>query len=64
MAKFKIEQKLDDCINCGACVSLCEDNWERKGDKCVPIKTEFDEIGCNEQAVMACPVQCIKIVKK
>ena len=63
MAKFKIEQDRDACIGCGACVSVCPDNWEMKGDKSHPKKTELDEVGCNQEAADVCPVQCIKIVK-
>lgn len=64
MAKFKIEQEREDCIGCGACVSMCPDNWEMKDDgKTTPKKTELDEVGCNQEAADVCPVQCIKIVK-
>jgi len=63
MAKFKIEQNRDVCIGCGACVSVCPDNWVMKGDKSHPKKTELNEIGCNKEAVDVCPVQCIKIKK-
>jgi ferredoxin len=34
-----------------------------KGDKSHPKKTELNEIGCNQEAVDVCPVQCIKIKK-
>ena len=63
MAKFKIEFHRDECIGCGACASVCPDNWELKGDKSHPKKTELNEIGCNQEAVDVCPVQCIKIKK-
>ncbi len=58
---FKIEQDLDKCIGCGACVSVCPVNWEIDGDKAVPIQPEVDEIGCNKEAEDICPVQCIKV---
>lgn len=68
MAKFKVEQDVPACIGCGACVAVCSSNWELKdtkdGAKGLPIKTDLNEIGCNQQAADACPVQCIKIVKK
>jgi NAD-dependent dihydropyrimidine dehydrogenase PreA subunit len=64
MAKFKIVQKVADCIGCGACISVCPANWELKGDKAKPKKTDLDALGCNQQASDACPVQCIKILKK
>lgn len=63
MAKFKIEQDRDACIGCGACTSVCPDNWEMKGDKSHPKETEVDDVGCNQEAADVCPVQCIKIKK-
>ena len=63
MAKFKIEQDIDACIGCGACASVCPDNWEMKGDKSHPKKKVLDDIGCNQEAADVCPVQCIKIKK-
>lgn len=62
MAKYKIEQDINKCIGCGTCIGLCPSNWEMKDDsKAYPIKTEVDEISCNQQAADSCPVQCIKI---
>jgi len=63
MTKFKIIQNRDVCIGCGACVSVCPDNWELKGDKAHPKKIEINDIGCNKEAADVCPVQCIKIKK-
>ncbi len=67
MAKYKIQQKQEDCIGCGACVSVCPQNWKMvdvKGEqKSSPIKAEVDEIGCNQEAADSCPVECIKIKK-
>jgi len=63
MAKFKIEQDIDACIGCGACTSVCPDNWEMKGDKSHPKETQLDDISCNQEAADVCPVQCIKIKK-
>ncbi len=57
----KITQELDKCIGCGACAAVCPDNWEMKGDKAHPKATELSEVGCNKEAVDACPVQCIHI---
>lgn len=60
MAKYKIVQDIDKCINCGACTS-CE-NWEMGGDgKVRPSQVEVDEIGCNQEAADICPVKCIAI---
>jgi ferredoxin len=59
---YRIVQDREVCIGCGACVSVCPDNWEMKDDgKAGPIKTEIEEIGCNQDAADVCPVQCIKI---
>jgi ferredoxin len=63
MPKFKITQDRNICIGCGACVSVCPDNWEMKGDKSYPKKIELNDIECNQEAVDVCPVQCIKIKK-
>jgi ferredoxin len=59
---YRIIQDREACIGCGACVSVCPENWEMKDDgKSSPIKTEVEEIGCNQDAADICPVQCIKI---
>ena len=66
MPKFKITQNRDKCIGCGACAAVCPDNWFMDDDgKSSPRKTviEKKEEGCNKQAVEACPVQVIRIVK-
>ena len=62
MAKFRIIHERDKCISCGACAAVCPDNWEMAADgKSDPKKTEVDEIGCNKEAEMICPVKCIHI---
>jgi ferredoxin len=63
MAKIILER--EKCIGCGTCESLCPKYWKLADDG----KTEFlgpaelDEIGCNQEAVDSCPVQCIHIEK-
>jgi len=65
MPNYKIEHDRDSCIGCGACASICPANWEMAKDgKSNPKKTELIDLGCNQQAADACPVQCIKIVTK
>jgi ferredoxin len=64
MAKFKIVHERDLCIGCGACTNICPANWQMAKDgKSKPKKTELDDIGCNQAAADACPVQCIHIQK-
>jgi ferredoxin len=60
----KIEQDREACIGCGACASICPDNWEMTDDgKAKPIKIQLPEVGCNKEAADACPVQCIKVIE-
>lgn len=62
MGKVTIEYIEKDCIGCGACAAVCPNNWEMAdNDKAVPIATELDEVGCNQEAADACPMDCIKI---
>ena len=63
MAKYKIIHRINECIGCGACASVCPDNWVMKGDKSKPKKTELADAGCNQEAADVCPVQCIEIKK-
>lgn len=64
MAKYKIIHHRERCIGCGACASVCPENWEMAEDgKSKPKKIEFEEISCNQQAADACPVQIIEITK-
>ena len=65
MAKIRIEQDREKCIGCGACVNMCPENWEMKDDgKSAPKQTELGDMGCNQTAADACPVQCIKVIKE
>ncbi len=58
----KIKQDHDKCIGCGACASICPDNWEDKENgKYGPIKTTVKDVGCNQEAADTCPVSCIKV---
>ncbi len=58
---FKISFKEEDCIGCGACVAVCDENWELKGSKAKPKKTKIKEKGCNPDAAETCPMGCIKV---
>jgi len=66
MAEYTIEFDKELCIGCGACVSLCDSNWEMDDMKVKPKKTTISEaeLAENKQAEEICPVKCIKIVKK
>ena len=60
---MKVLVDKEKCIGCGACTSVC-DNFEMKDDgKAHANKSEVAEIGCNQEAADACPVDAI-IIKK
>ena len=61
MAKFRIKFEKEKCIGCGTCAALCPENWELKGEKARPKKTELNEAGCNRDAEQSCPVSCIHV---
>ncbi len=72
----KVTQEREICIGCGACASLCPKYWEMSEDGKSTLKgstinpdngnhdLELDNIGCNQEAADACPVQCILISKE
>lgn len=64
----------DACIGCGSCQAVCPKYWEMVDDGKVNLlgsqktegekyEIELTDIGCNQQAAEACPVQCIYIEK-
>jgi ferredoxin len=64
----KIIQKHDECIGCGACVAIDEENWKLDGDKVSLIDSkvegnnqvkETNDIKNAKAAASACPVACI-----
>lgn len=60
--KYKIEFNKENCRGCGACTQC--DNWEMDEEgKAHPIKTELEEIGCNQDAADICPAEIIQIKK-
>lgn len=64
MSKYKIEHDLDACIGCGACISVCPENWEMDDNGKAQIKNkEVNDICCNQEAKDACPVDCIRIAQ-
>ncbi len=57
---YKIEFDKTKCRGCGAC-TFC-DNWKFGDDmKAYPVKTELEELGCNQEAADICPVGIIHI---
>ena len=71
MARIIFEKS--KCIGCGSCAAVCPKYWELEEDGKVHLKNskpnpknkneelEIKEVGCNQEAVEACPVQCIRI---
>jgi len=59
---IKIEVDKEKCIGCGACAAAC-DNFELEEGKAKAKKAEVEELGCNQEAADACPVEAIKIIK-
>jgi ferredoxin len=58
--KYKIEFNADNCMGCGAC-TFC-DNWAMGANgTAYPLRTELEDIGCNQQAAARCPVSIIRI---
>ena len=67
--KIKIER--EKCIGCGACASICpnhfkmaEDGKSQLIDGLSKSEKKVEKLGCAEDAVEGCPVQCIYIEKK
>ena len=72
---MKIVHERKKCIGCGSCVVLCPKYWKMgesgkahligsELEKKTQIETlKINKIGCNNEAVDVCPVQCIHIKK-
>ena len=62
---YKIKYNEKECIGCGACTAVCPENWEMAdNDKAVAKNLELKEVGCNQEAADACPMECIEIVEE
>lgn len=69
---FKIIQKHNECIGCGACAAISPNDWKMDGDKATLVGAKKEgnnlikvvaSVGSNEDAANACPVRCITIEK-
>jgi len=73
---MKIIHEKSKCIGCGACISLCSENFEMGDDAKAYLKNsketdkkteryelEIEEVGCIQEAADGCPVRCINVEK-
>ncbi len=58
---FNVIVKEDECIGCGACIAVCEDNFELKDGKAIVKNEIVEDIGCNQDASESCPMNCISV---
>lgn len=64
---YKINHDRDACVSCGICASICPDYWTMSEDGKATLEdngSELEDLGCMQDAVDACPVQCITIIEK
>lgn len=64
MAKYIIEHDRENCIGCGACVAVNDDNWEMDDDgksNCKNINIDEKNLEREKEAAEACPVNVIHI---
>ncbi len=71
---LKVIHEKNNCIGCGACVSICPKYWEMGDDGKSTLKNsvnneekyelEVESISCNQDAADSCPVHCIIIIKE
>ncbi len=68
----KVIQEYKKCIGCGSCAAICSEYWKMTDDgKAKPIgsklnsngnyELEVEQVGCNQEAAEACPVECIHV---
>jgi len=61
---FSVSVDKEACIGCGACAATCPDGFKMEDNKSVPVQAKVDQVTCHNDAVDACPVNCIKIAEK
>ena len=70
----KIIQEREKCIGCGSCAALCPKFFEMADDGKAKLlnseknaegndELEVEKVECAQEAVDACPVQCLRIRK-
>lgn len=68
----KVIHQRDKCIGCGTCVAVCPSFWHMGDDGKASLKDAKDvgndkfeldvvDVGCSQEASVACPVQIITI---
>ncbi|MDD2462956.1 MAG: ferredoxin [Desulfobulbus sp.] len=59
MKQVEIDQ--NECIGCETCVELCPDifAFNNEGNKAYVIMPEGGDQSCIEEAIAACPAECI-----
>ncbi|MFC1678201.1 ferredoxin [Patescibacteria group bacterium] len=55
---MSISVNKDTCIGCGACASLCPDNFQMNDDNKSDVISQEDT-DCAKNAAQSCPVQAI-----
>ncbi|MBU1136093.1 MAG: ferredoxin [Nanoarchaeota archaeon] len=58
---MRVDLNKEECIGCGACVSLCPKVFVMKGAKAV-VKEKETEESCAKEAADSCPVNAIRII--
>ena len=57
----KIVVNQETCIGCGACAATCPASFRLENGKAHPIKPEVEELTCEKEAAVGCPVQAISV---
>lgn len=62
---YKISVNREKCNGCGICAKACSSNWHILEDKKAHvIKFKITKLGCNLDAMKACPKNAISIKKQ
>ncbi|MEN8257620.1 MAG: ferredoxin [Thermodesulfobacteriota bacterium] len=57
--KVQIDQ--EECIGCEACVETCPEvfRFDEDEEKAFVIEGSDQDVGCVDEAIASCPVECI-----